>query len=200
MIGYFLKMDQLRNCTSLTGKVLLALPTVNNYRFGNSVIYLCGHDENGAIGIIINRRIRSLTLRELLSQMKIKTSNEKFTNEQLYFGGPVKVERGFVLHSLDKTFKGTVKVSESIGLTSTVDILNSISTDNSPKHHLIAIGIMQWQYGDLEEELRRNYWLEYDGGDVDFVFNLPNDKKWEYAMNKIGIKSVGNISSIAGHV
>lgn len=189
---------KIENCTDLTGKILLAVPSVNNYRFGNCVIYLCGHDENGALGIIINKKIRSLSLNDLVRDHCKGCSKTGKHNAEVYFGGPIEVQRGFVLHSKDKSFASTVNVDENVSMTSTVDVLEAIMEGKGPKEYLISIGFMQWGAGDLEAEINKNYWIVQPSNNK-ILFDAPPDKKWQILMDEIGIKKAISMSLVSGH-
>lgn len=191
-------MIKIEDCHNLTNKVLLAIPSMNNYRFGNSVIYICEHDTNGAIGLIINKKINSLSLKDLIENGKGGRSSTIDNKDPLYFGGPIGVGRGFVLHSMDKSFKGTAQLSHYAGLTSTVDILNAITEKKGPEKFLVMIGFMKWGYGELESEIKQNYWIVQESSSK-FIFDTPPTEKWSVAMKKFGISSCINVSTLSGN-
>lgn len=191
-------MIKIENCEALTGKVLLATPGFSNFKFDTSVVYICGHDKNGAFGIILNKRIKSLSLDNLLCRMSNSNAKSVKHDDPLYFGGPVEVGRGFVLHSMDRYFDSTVRISANIGLTSTVDILNAILDKTGPEKYIISIGFIQWASGELEHEVEQSYWVVSKCDDR-FVFDIPPEEKRERLMGNIGIKGDMNMLSISGH-
>ena len=177
------------------GKLLLAMPGMGDPRFGKSVIYMCSHDNEGAMGIAINQRVDGLTFAQLLSQLNIKT----FPNHDIaiHSGGPVETGRGFVLHTSDYFQSSTLKISDDISLSATVDILELLAKGEGPRKALLALGYAGWGAGQLEDEMTRNSWLTVDASD-DLLFNTPLEEKWTKAMAMAGIDSV-KLSAEAGH-
>lgn len=180
---------------SLEGKLLLAMPAMRDPRFVKSVIYLCSHSEEGAMGIAINHRIENLSFSQLLKQLQIQTKTIR--EIPIHAGGPVEAGRGFVLHSSDFAQASTMKVSPSIHLSATVDILKSLAEGSGPKHHLLALGYAGWGKGQLERELARNSWLTVDA-ENEVIFETPMEEKWTRAMACIGV-DVNRLSGEAGH-
>lgn len=169
----------------LVGKILVATPFMEDNRFERSVIYLCGHDEHGAIGLIINKPLNSLSFFDLLSQLEIPTSlvNKKV---QMHSGGPVEVSRGFVLHSGEYQSDSTVKVGEEFYITATLDILRSLASSSGPEKFLLALGYTGWGSGQLEMELQDNLWMVIDSTH-ELIFNSNLDLKWKLSMATLGI-------------
>jgi putative transcriptional regulator len=180
----------------LTGKLLLAMPNMEDPRFARSVIYMCAHTAEGAMGLVINRLNSAIAFPGLLEQLGIETKGP-VPNTPIYGGGPVEIGRGFVLHSADYVQESTLVVSETIALTATVDILTAIAEGRGPQAHLITLGYSGWAPGQLEDEIQRNGWLTVDA-DMDLVFYTDLNMKWPRAMAKIGV-DVTMLSSTAGH-
>ncbi|OJX13899.1 MAG: hypothetical protein BGO77_01110 [Caedibacter sp. 37-49] len=169
----------------LTGKLLVAMPQLMDPRFTHAVILICGHDKQGAMGLVLNRLIDSLTLQELLEQLNIKTPLLK-EEIPIHFGGPVEMGRGFILHSTDYLHKASVKISDDIALTATVDILNEIASGHGPQKKILALGYTGWSAGQLEAELQQNSWLTVDA-DLDLIFTKDLELLWKQVLKKIGI-------------
>tara|TARA_B100001939_G_scaffold347659_1_gene370007 strand:- start:9062 stop:9763 length:702 start_codon:yes stop_codon:yes gene_type:complete len=192
----------------LEGQLLIAMPGMTDPRFAHSVIYICSHNEDGAMGLAINRPTQHIDFPSLLDQLDIdpyQGGNFTETTEippeiplpQLHAGGPVEVGRGFVLHSADYVQDSTLVISETIALTATVDILKAIARGRGPRHYLVILGYSGWGAGQLEYELQRNSWLTTEA-DEELVFCTEPDMKWPRAMAKLGV-DVTMLSSEAGH-
>lgn len=169
----------------LTGQFLLAMPHLQDPRFEKAVIYICGHDTNGAMGLVVNKYLGDLTLRGLLDYLNLPPETMK-RDLPIHFGGPVDSGRGFVLHSDDFSHPGTVPLGNHISLTATVDVLQSIAEGTGPKNCLLAMGYVGWSAGQLDAELHSNRWLQVEA-DPEILFHTPLEKKWESAMRKLGI-------------
>ena len=169
----------------MTGQMLVAVPQIADSNFERAVIYICGHDENGAMGLILNKYIQELTLKSLLEQLGLSSEKLGF-DEPVHFGGPMDNGRGFVLHTDDYVHPATVHLSNHFAMTATLDVLQSIANGEGPKQALVAMGYAGWSAGQLDEELGENVWLRIDP-DFDLIFNSPADRKWELGMEKIGI-------------
>ena len=180
----------------LSGKVLIAMPTMTDPRFFKAVIYMCAHSMEGAMGLVINRSLDSLTFPDLLDQLSIPAL-ETAERIVVHFGGPVESGRGFVLHSPDYLQDSSMIVDEQIALTATVDILKAMATGSGPRHSMLALGYAGWGPGQLDNEILRNGWLHVDA-DEELVFGPDNEHKWENAMAKIGIDP-RMLSDEAGH-
>jgi len=171
---------------SLAGQFLIAMPTMGDPRFERTLIYVCAHGEDGAMGLVVNKPVEDITFPELLDQLGIETGR---ADEQIrvYFGGPVESTRGFVLHTSDYfTANSTLQVSSSIGLTATIDILKAMAHGQGPTHSLLALGYAGWGPGQLEDEMVQNGWLTCPA-DPELVFTGSAESKWARAMAKIGI-------------
>ena len=185
-----------RKPDSLTGNLLVAMPQMQDPRFARTVIYMCVHNEDGAMGLVVNRLADSVTFPELLEQLNIGPES-KTDDIRVHFGGPVESGRGFVLHSADYKQGGTVIVNDTIALTATVDILKAIAKGAGPQRCLLALGYAGWGPGQLDGEIQQNAWLHVPADD-ELIFDTDLDSKWERAAAKIGI-AMSQLSSQAGH-
>ncbi len=181
---------------NLAGKLLIAVPAMADKRFEKSVIFMCGHDKNGAIGIVLNKPFLRLTFKTLLRQLAIDDS-KIFSDIRLYEGGPVEVGRGFVLHSSDFYHSTTVKITPEIYLTATVDILKAISEGGGPEKFRLCLGYSGWSAGQLEFEMQTNSWVQANT-DLDMVFSKTADVMWDQAMMSLGITH-SSLSGDIGH-
>jgi putative transcriptional regulator len=176
--------------------LLVAMPGMQDPRFIKSVIYMCAHNSDGAMGLVINRLIESLSFPDLLAQLGIESVGIG-DQIKIHFGGPVESSRGFVLHSSDYRRDATLVVDEQVALTATVDILKAIAAGGGPRHSLLALGYAGWGPGQLDDEIKANGWLHVSADD-DLVFGEDMDAKWERAMAKLGIDP-RMLSDSAGH-
>ncbi|NQV99165.1 MAG: YqgE/AlgH family protein [Rhodospirillales bacterium] len=180
----------------LSGQLLIAMPSMTDPRFTKTVIYLCAHNSEGAMGLVINKPIEEITFPDLLAQLQIQKSPPKDAISVL-FGGPVEQARGFVLHSAEYIQEGTMRVNDKVGLTATVDILRDIAEGQGPKDKILALGYAGWGPGQLDAEIRENGWLHV-AADDELVFGHELSSKWELAIQKIGIDP-SKLSDVAGH-
>jgi putative transcriptional regulator len=169
----------------LTGQFLLAMPHMQDPRYEKAVIYICGHDTNGAMGLVVNKHLGDLTLKGLLEYLNLPQESIR-RDLPIYFGGPVDTGRGFVLHSDDFTHPGTVPLGNHIALTATVDVLQAIAEGGGPKECLLAMGYVGWGPGQLDTELHSNRWLQVEA-DPEILFEISVEKKWEKAIAKLGV-------------
>jgi putative transcriptional regulator len=177
----------------LEGKLLIALPGMNDERFAQSVIYMCAHSANGAMGIVINKPIPGLTFAEVMKQSDIETKDSPAELPILY-GGPVETGRGFVLHSGDYDGSdSTLPVSEDISLTATLDILRAIAEGRGPRQVLFALGYAGWAPGQGESEFQTNGWLHCEA-DPGLVFGVSPQAKWQAALQRLGVGPSGLVS------
>lgn len=185
----------------LDGQLLIAMPTMGDKRFHRSVIYLCTHSAEGAMGIILNQRAKNISFEDLLGQLKIRKDEAivaEFLQLPVHVGGPVSTERGFVLHSNDyKSNDATMTISNGICLTATVDILRAMATGRGPKHSILALGYSGWAAGQLETEIQANGWL-HCASDSELIFDADLELKYERAISKLGI-DLSHLVSEAGH-
>lgn len=190
------KVTVQQNDPYLAGQLLVAMPGMKDQRFAKSVIYMCAHSAEGAMGLVLNRVLDQLSFTDLLDQLSIDSSGIS-DPIRVHFGGPVETGRGFVLHSPDYQQEGTLVVSHTVALTATVDILRAIAAGSGPRRHLLALGYAGWGPGQLDGEIRANGWLNVSPDD-ELVFDTNLDQKWERAMAKIGIDP-RMLSDAAGH-
>ena len=182
------------NPSYMTGQVLIAMPAMNDPRFTKSVIYICVHNEEGAMGLIVNKKIESLAFPELLKQLDICVHGI-IEDRPIYHGGPLDPSRGFILHSLDYQQSSTIKIADGLGLTSTIEVLSDIAEKRGPADSLLALGYAGWGPNQLDDEIQRNAWLQ-SSADRELIFNLQDDQKWEFAISSIGI----DLSLLSGEV
>jgi len=180
----------------LTGQLLIAMPGMRDPRFSRSVIYMCAHNEQGAMGLVLNRLMDNITLPDLLIQLGI---DQKIPDDaiRILFGGPVETGRGFVLHSTDYAAGDTLRVDEEVGLTASLDILRAIASGDGPRQRILALGYAGWGPGQLDAEIQANGWLS-GPADQELLFDERLDDKWDRAIQKLGIDS-RHLSTDAGH-
>jgi|SRR4051812_33417951 putative transcriptional regulator len=180
----------------LEGKLLIALPGMNDPRFERSVIYMCAHSNTGAMGLIVNKPIEGLGFQELLRRLDLPVS-ERTPNSAILFGGPVETGRGFVLHTGEyESAESTLPISADISLTATLDILRAISEGHGPEKAVFALGYAGWGPGQIEAEIQANGWVHCDS-DASLIFDGDMDSKWAVALRKLGIDMSG-LSAHAG--
>lgn len=176
--------------------MLIAMPGMQDPRFEKTVIYMCAHNADGAMGLVVNRALESLSFPDLLEQLGIETGCSG-GQINIHFGGPVESGRGFVLHSRDYLQDATMVVDDDVALTATIDILKAMAGGQGPHQSLLALGYSGWGPGQLDSEIMSNGWLSVPADD-DLVFGHDLDGKWERAMGKIGIDP-RMLSDDAGH-
>jgi putative transcriptional regulator len=188
----------------LDGQLLVAMPGMADNRFSRSVIYLCAHSEEGAMGIVLNRPARKVSFSELLVQLEVIAPDEAIRlpaqagTVQVLKGGPVETGRGFVLHSNDFFIdNSTLPIDSAVSLTATIDILRAIAKGTGPDHAVLALGYAGWSAGQLETEMQHNGWLNCPA-DPSLIFDAALSSKYERALRKVGIDP-GRLSSQAGH-
>lgn len=181
----------------LGGQLLVAMPTMNDQRFERSVIFLCSHSENGAMGLIVNRPATNITFPELLTQLSIERTR-KDAEIPVNMGGPVEPGRGFVLHSSDDfASDSTLRVTPEVSLTATIDVLRAIAAGNGPRQAMLALGYSGWGPGQLESEILANGWLHCPADEV-LLYGTDLETKWTRAIGKLGF-SPHLLSGDAGH-
>jgi putative transcriptional regulator len=180
----------------LTGQLLVAMPQMRDPRFARSVIYMCAHSPDGAMGLVVNRRVGSITFDDLLQQLNIGP-NKRNDEIRIHFGGPVEQGRGFVLHSSDYLQTGSLRVDDQVALTATLDILKEMAAGGGPRKSLLALGYAGWGPGQLDAEIQANGWLSVSSDEA-LVFDADLEHKWERAIGKIGI-DFSKLSGEAGH-
>ncbi|PJE32994.1 hypothetical protein CVM50_01710 [Pseudooceanicola marinus] len=172
------------------------MPGLSDERFANTVIVLCAHSDEGAMGLVVNKPADHVSLPSLLDQLEIPRCAD-LSGRSVYAGGPVEMERGFVLHSPDyDTEMSTLQVNEQFAMTATLDVLEDIAAGQGPMLAMVALGYCGWAPGQLEDEIAQNGWLVGDptGG---LVFEAEDDRKWDLAMSSLGIDPL-SLSAVAG--
>lgn len=169
----------------LHGKLLIAMPGMPDPRFEKSVILMCSHSAQGALGLIVNKPIAGLPFRELMTKMDIATGEATPRNPVL-FGGPVDTDHGYVLHANERANRpSTLAITPEIALTPTVDMLRAIAAGRGPERWLMALGYAGWGPGQIESEIAANGWIHCDA-DTALVFDAPMEAKWMLAFGKLG--------------
>ncbi len=184
------------NSVNLTDHFLIAMPALEDPYFSNALVYICEHNENGALGIIVNRPI-DMNLAGLFEKIDIKLEAQDMAGLPVYFGGPVQLDRGFVLHRPAGLWQSTLVVNANVGLTSSRDILDSVGAAGLPSEILVSLGYAGWEAGQLENELAENSWLTVPA-EASILFDLPSEARLPAAMQKLGI-SFTQLSDVAGH-
>ena len=181
----------------LTGRLLIASPSIGDPRFDKSVVFMCAHEDDHAMGIVINRPMEKLRLPTLLDQLGIAKAKVA-PDKPVLMGGPVEKDRGFILHTCDfMSEDGTLPIAAGIGLTATREALEVLTENDAPRHSLLALGYAGWEGGQLEDEIQANAWLVTEPDD-DLLFDLNHKSKWEKALHKLGVAPSQLIGS-AGH-
>lgn len=182
----------------LTGKLLIAMPGMGDIRFEHSVVFMCSHGNDGAMGLIVNKPASDVRLGDLLSQLEIASDNAEHRQMPVYFGGPVETARGFVLHSPDYDANlHSMRVNDAFRMTATLDILEDIATGQGPEQNLMMLGYAGWGPGQLEQEIAMNGWLTAEANSG-LLFEVPDAEKWGAALKTLGVDPL-SLSASAGH-
>lgn len=182
--------------TNLTDHFLIAMPSLDDGNFSHSVTYICEHNENGALGITINRP-SDVQLGEIFQQLNIPCEQPQISEQLVYVGGPVQQDRGFLLHSPAGVWESSLRVTDDISVTTSRDILEAIARGEGPQDVIIALGYAGWGSGQLEYEMSENAWLSCPSN-RDILFHTPVDQRWEAAAQLLGI-DLQLLSSDTGH-
>ncbi|WP_019959789.1 YqgE/AlgH family protein [Woodsholea maritima] len=189
--------DDIQDDGFLTGRILIASPTIGDPRFDKSVIFLCAHESDHAMGLILNKPMYSLRLPMLLEQLGVEKAKIA-PDKPVLAGGPVEKDRGFVLHTCDYLCpEGTLPIAAGIGLTATREMLDVLPSADAPRRALMALGYAGWESGQLEDEIQANAWLVTEP-DEGLIFDDDHGRKWERALHKLGVAPSQLIGS-AGH-
>lgn len=178
----------------LSGKLLIAMPQLQDDRFDKTVIFMCAHDKNGAMGVVINKRLDSVSAITLLDDLNISYNPKMVEDLDILEGGPVEKERGFLLHDAGFVDEDSIKVSDEFVVSGTLTSLEKALNDIGLNHKLLALGYAGWGAGQLEQEIADNAWLICDA-DHDIVFGRNQSEKWDQAAKKIGV----DWSLLSGH-
>ncbi len=182
-------MDHTTDAEELSGRLLVAMPGMGDPRFAHSVVLICAHSAQGAMGLIVNKPAPEIDVNDLLKQLEIEVVPGA-APIRVHFGGPVECGRGFVLHSTDyETTPSTLQIDEAFGMTATLDILQDIAEGEGPDAAILALGYAGWGPGQLEHEIRENGWLVCDASS-EIVFGDADDGKWSAALKTMGIDAL----------
>ena len=180
---------------NLTRHFLIAMPAMSDPNFSRTLTFICEHNERGALGIVVNRPI-DVTLATLMRQVEVPFEDSPISEQPVFFGGPVQLDHGFVLHRPVGDWKSTLSVGD-VGLTTSRDILEAMARGSGPRQGLVALGYAGWAAGQLEDEIRHNGWLTTPA-DVDLIFDVPPESRYDAAMLSMGL-TAANLSEEAGH-
>ncbi|MGZ8198038.1 MAG: YqgE/AlgH family protein [Burkholderiales bacterium] len=181
---------------NLTEHFLIAMPNMVDPHFAKSLTFICEHNEQGALGVVVNRPIE-MNLHALLEQVSIAPESESFKSIPVHFGGPVQVDRGFVLHMPRGEWQSTLAVGADVGLTTSKDILQAVARGEGPRQMLVTLGYAGWAPGQLEHELAQNAWLTVPAK-AQVIFDLPAEERLPAAMALLGV-DFASLSDTAGH-
>ena len=180
----------------LTGKCLISMPQINDGIFSHSVVYLCMHNQEGAMGFMVNKQLKEFYFSDLMSQFNIGYGSTPAETIILHQGGPLERIRGFVLHSLDYQKEDTLTIDDKFAVSSSINVLNDIAYGKGPRYNLIALGYSSWSPRQLEEEIIYNHWLVAEAT-TDLLFKTRDEDKWQRAIDELGI-DVDRISASIG--
>lgn len=181
----------------LNNQFLIAMPGLADPHFFHTVTYLCQHNQEGALGIVINRPT-GMKLADIFQQMGIKTDLQHVLNTPVFAGGPVQQERGFVIHSpCEQHWDSSISTADNITLTSSRDVLEAIAQGRGPQHYLIALGYAGWGSGQLEKEMVENAWLSTPCGEA-IIYDTPISERWNAAASQLGV-DINRLTTAAGH-
>ena len=181
---------------SLVDKCLIATPAIKDPIFASSLVYMCEHNQNGSMGLVVNHET-SQVLADIFEQLDIDCDDERIRNQPVYIGGPVQLEQGFVLHSGAGDWQSSVEVSNGIHLTSSLDILQAIAHGQGPEDYLVILGFSGWASGQLESELQQNSWLT-SACNPDLLFHEKPEDKWQVAFDSLGF-DINSLSPVSGN-
>lgn len=181
---------------SLTSQLLVAMPSMEDPTFAQTVTLVCEHGEKGALGIVLNKPL-GMKFGEVLSQMKLTPSDAALSERAVLRGGPLYPDRGFVLHRPGGSWDSTHRISDAVQVTTSKDVLTAIARGEGPADAFIALGYAGWEAGQLEQEIKDNAWLTLPFDDA-MTFDLPHEQRWAAAWGRLGI-DVASLSQFAGH-
>ena len=182
----------------LTGQLLIAMPEMADDRFARSVVLVVSHGEDGAMGLVLNQPVASPGFTEVLDELGIEVNGEAaITLPRVLRGGPVEQGRGFVLHSLDHSGPGTLRVGDDVGMSTTLDILRKVASPEPPRRSALYLGYAGWGGGQLEQEIASNGWLTVEDAQ-DLVLKTPPDRIYQAALSRLGVDEA-LLSGAAGH-
>lgn len=187
---------QLTPPSSLAGHFLIAMPSLTDGPFARGVVLLCQHDEDGALGLLVNQ-LSEYRLGDILAQMKLECADRELADAPVLIGGPMQQERGFVLHREHGHWESSFRVNDAWSITTSRDILASMAAGEGPRQALLALGYSGWGAGQLEQELKDNAWLTVEANDR-IIFDTPLDERWSAAAGLMGLDPL-QLPGYAGH-
>tara|TARA_B110000977_G_scaffold24192_1_gene29426 strand:+ start:941 stop:1516 length:576 start_codon:yes stop_codon:yes gene_type:complete len=186
---------------NLTGQFLIAMPSMTDPRFSQTISFICTHNEDGAMGIVLNRPSK-YNIEDLLNQIELKITPSSLLEDAIYEGGPMQTDRGFVLHMPQQEYNSTIQINDNIALTTSKDILEAAADNQAPKKMIIALGYAGWSAGQLEEEMGQNAWLNLEATEQQalqkIIFDTPANNRFKLGMDMMGLNS-SNLLDVAGH-
>jgi|TARA_B110000908_G_scaffold73036_1_gene88101 putative transcriptional regulator len=186
---------------NLTGQFLIAMPSMTDPRFSQTISFICTHNEDGAMGIVLNRPSK-YNVEDLLNQIELKITPSSLLEDAIYEGGPMQTDRGFVLHMPQQEYNSTIQINDNIALTTSKDILEAAADNQAPKKMIIALGYAGWSAGQLEEEMGQNAWLNLEATEQQalqkIIFDTPANNRFKLGMDMMGLNS-SNLLDVAGH-
>lgn len=190
----------MEDTVNLKNHFLVAMPSMADERFQHSVVYMCEHNEDGAMGLVINQPI-NISIAKMLDQIEVEREQDVThpvsLDQPVLFGGPVSEDRGFVLHKNLKLYGSSIQLSDELTVTTSKDILSTLGTTEEPEQFIVALGYAGWDAGQLEQELAENSWLTIEA-DPKVIFDTPINERWEKALKQMGIDAL-NLSADVGH-
>ncbi|MDP3873444.1 MAG: YqgE/AlgH family protein [Methyloversatilis sp.] len=186
----------LTSTVNLTGHFLIAMPAMADKNFARTLTLVCEHNDQGALGVIVNRPI-DMSLEDLFERIELTLESPRFQGQPVYFGGPVQTDRGFVLHRPVGEWQSTIDVGNGLGLTSSRDVLQALGSEIEPNDVLVTLGYAGWQAGQIEWEMAQNAWLTVPA-DSGIIFDLPPEERLVAAMQLLGV-DFASLSDVAGH-
>lgn len=180
----------------LTNQFLIAMPSMGDPNFSKTVTYVCAHNDDGAMGIVINRPLE-IDLGEVFKQMNIAGAEPATTSQPVYQGGPVHRDRGFIIHNPAKDWESTIQVTSELAVSTSRDILEAMGQGVGPDATLVALGYAGWGAGQLEQEMRQNAWLSGPAS-LDIIFHTPPEQRWQCAVAEMGV-DLDSLSNDVGH-
>jgi putative transcriptional regulator len=181
---------------NLTHHFLIAMPSMADPYFSKTLTYVCEHNDQGALGVVVNRPI-DMTLQALFERLSLTLKHKDLSDAPIYFGGPVQTDRGFVLHEPAGNWQSTLRVGDTVGLTTSKDILEAVGRGEGPQKLLVTLGYAGWSAGQLEHELGQNAWLTVEAKDA-ILFDLPAEERLPAAMELLGV-DYARLADSAGH-
>lgn len=181
---------------NLSRQFLIAMPAMADPIFAKSLVFVCDHNEQGAMGVIVNRPL-GMDMQTLFLQVDIELQRTELAEQAVYFGGPVQTDRGFVLHQPLGNWQSTLAVEDDLGLTTSKDVLTAVGGGGGPDRLFVSLGYAGWEAGQLEGEMAQNAWLSVEA-DIEVIFSMPSEQRYDAALKLLGI-DMAMLSDTAGH-